>query len=68
MALFYMRLYSRVKRWQALPNGGGVLDQDEWVMRRLDLVAGIIDEHERKEAKLAEMRRKNAETLAQLRR
>lgn len=58
----------RVKRWKALPNGGGILDQEERTMRILDLVAGVVEGYEREQMKLAQQRRANEETMQKLKR
>ena len=57
-ALFLLNLYRRVKRWKALPAEGGLLEQDERVMRKLDMIDSLVEEHYERKRKLAEARQK----------
>jgi len=41
-----LRLHRRMERTGALPQAGGLLDQDERLMARLDMVARVVGEHE----------------------
>lgn len=53
-------LYARCLRYQALPDAGGLLDQEERLMRELDAIHGEVQEarkrHARNEAREAEAR------------
>lgn len=44
-----MNLFYRARGYQAMPDPGGLLDQDEVLMHELDLVAIEIEKHEDKE-------------------
>jgi hypothetical protein len=57
-ALWLLTLYRRVKRWKALPAEGGLLDQEERIMRKLDLIDSLVDEDMERKRKLAEARQR----------
>lgn len=61
-----MQLYRRMKRWKALPGAGGILDQEEEVMRNLDLIADLVETHDRKLRKIEQQRLEVAQTMAAL--
>ena len=63
LAIFYLRLYARVKRWGSLPKLGGILEQDEKTMRILDTIDDLAEEHAELERKLQEQRVTNAKAL-----
>jgi len=56
-----LTLYNRVRRYGALPDAGGLLDQNETTMRILDLI-----DETRVEAE--DVKREHAEKLAERRR
>lgn len=53
-ASWYLRLRNRMERYRALPDPGGILDQDEVTMRILDQVGGAVDRYREWKQKLAE--------------
>ncbi len=65
-AIWWLRLYKRVKRWRSLPEDGGILDQEERTMRQLDLIADLVQEHEEERAKVEKARRENQATMERL--
>jgi hypothetical protein len=54
---FYVRLWNRVKRYKHLPEAGGLLDQDEDVMRALDIISEEVEADELKKQKLEAARK-----------
>jgi hypothetical protein len=61
-----MNLWTHLRRWKGtLPYAGGMLDQPEHVMRRLDVIGDLVDEHERDENKLRKQRIDNAAFIQQ---
>lgn len=48
-AAFLLNLFYRARGYQAMPEAGGLLDQDEVLMRELDLVAVEVEKAEKAE-------------------
>ena len=48
---FYLNLWSRCKRYECLPDSGGLLDQEERLMKILDYISSVVDERDKKKRK-----------------
>lgn len=52
-ASWYLRLRNRMERYHALPDPGGILDQDEVTLRILDQVEDTVDRYRKWKQKQA---------------
>ena len=48
---YYLSLWRRVKRYEQLPDAGGLLDQEERLMKILDYITDLVEERERQRQK-----------------
>lgn len=62
-AAFWLQLYRDVKRWGALPDPGGLLDQETRTMRMLNVIADEYDRWTIEQQRLREERLKIQQTL-----
>jgi hypothetical protein len=56
----YLNLYNVCQSFQALPSEGGVLDQDQLIMRRFFVIEAAISEKQERDRKQQEAQRKRA--------